>query len=261
MKKQPLIALLTDFGTSDAYVASMKGVLHSKVPDVTIVDISHTVPPQDIQHAAYILWSCYRYFPTGTIFVAVVDPGVGSTRRILIGNIDGYVFIFPENGILDLILQTAKKVSLFNVNVAKHFASASTTFHGRDIFAPVAAHIVTGYPISAIARGVPFKPPVHCFVHTSSSGKKKFYGSVIHIDSFGNIITNFTGSRAMRKTSTLFFQNGKKVTGIYQTYNDSKNKIPFMITGSSGLIEVSVKNGNAAERLGIKQPSSVMLAL
>jgi S-adenosylmethionine hydrolase len=261
MKNPPLIALLTDFGISDPYVASMKGVLYTKVPGVTIADISHAVPPQDIRHAAYVLWRSYRYFPSGTIFVAVVDPGVGSTRRILIGNIEGYVFVFPDNGILDLILQTANNVSLSDVNVAKHFATASTTFHGRDIFAPVAAYIATRHPISAIARDVPFKPPVNCFVDTFSPGKKKFNGSVIHIDSFGNIITNIVGSRVLKKTSTLVFNNGKKVTGIYQTYSEAKSKTPFMIIGSSGLIEVSVKNGNAAVHLGIHHHSSVTLTL
>ncbi|TLY27641.1 MAG: SAM-dependent chlorinase/fluorinase, partial [Ignavibacteria bacterium] len=153
MRSRPTIALLTDFGLSDPYVGSMKGVISAIAPGTPILDLSHEVLPQNITQAGYLLWSCYKYFPAGTIFVCVVDPGVGSGRRVLCVDGAGYRFLGPDNGLLQLVLDSLDGYSIVIVENRRYFRNEiSPTFHGRDIFAPVAAHLSRGVRSASLGR-------------------------------------------------------------------------------------------------------------
>lgn len=247
MTKNSIIALLTDFGYEDAYVASMKGVILNIAPHATIIDITHNISPQNIDSAAYILWSSYKYFPKGTIFVCVVDPGVGSHRKILGVKTNKYVFLAPDNGLMKYVLASEKMLSVVSVENTRYFLpSISSTFHGRDIFAPVAAHLVCGVTFSSLGKGITPLTQAEHFLEVKRRGS--YSGKVIHVDRFGNIITNFKlDARKFRKLTLSI-----KKTVLHQfhtTYVEAKSNSPFLIVGSSGLLEVSVKNGSASSLL------------
>lgn len=249
------IALLTDFGTRDHYVGAMKGVILSIAPSAVIVDISHEVAAQDVREAAYTLRACYRDFPGGTTFVAVVDPGVGSERRAILVEADGYYFIGPDNGLLSFVLnEEARIFILSNELYFRH--PVSSTFHGRDIFAPVAAHLFAGVGLEEFGPRIydPFRisggrPAI------SGEGTE---GEVIHIDRFGNLVTNITSEGL--PASYIVEINGGAIEKRCTYYAEANKGELFSIAGSAGFLEISVRDGSAAEMLGAKIGQKVSVA-
>ncbi|HTK83357.1 MAG TPA: SAM-dependent chlorinase/fluorinase [Bacteroidota bacterium] len=255
MNKHPIIALLTDFGTADHYVASMKAVILSIAPNSVIIDLSHDVPPQDVDAAAYLLWSAHAWFPAGTIFVCVVDPGVG-TRRPIICLRTKYTFIAPDNGLLKYVLPASGRPRIIAVtNRTYALKTISRTFHGRDIFAPAAAHLASGVSHEQLGKRV---TPLHAperFVlvsGTTSSGK------VLHVDRFGNIITNLL-CRNLPNNAVLKIGRAR-IHRAFRTYGEAGGSQPFMTIGSSGLLEISIRNGSAARTLKAHSGDPVLLA-
>jgi len=259
MKTHPVIALLTDFGVEDGYVASMKAVILSNSPNCRIIDVSHSVQPQNIDQAAYLLWSSYKYFPNRTIFVSVVDPGVGTDRKIICVESEGYRFLAPDNGILKFILGSLRKPKIISVNNSNYFlTSVSSTFHGRDVFAPVAAHLANGVPIKEF--GPETTPLFHAerFVEVLLLSKEKYQGKVINIDRFGNIVTNFLIK--LQPAGKLRLKIGRKaINEVEDNYASAISKKPFMIVGSTKLLEVAVKNGSAYDVLHPKINQEIIL--
>jgi S-adenosylmethionine hydrolase len=244
---RPLITLLTDFGTADGYVAEMKGVLLSLAPDATVVDLSHDIPPQDIELARLTVARYWRRFPEGTVHVAVVDPGVGTSRRCVAVESDRRFLVGPDNGILSpaLLLSGARAAALAVP------PSASRTFHGRDVFAPVAAALAQGTPLDSL--GAPLDAPV---VRRTREAVRRddgaVVGEVIAIDRFGNAITNLLGAR-----SGVVAAGGRPVP-IRGTYADVALGAPVAISGSSGLLEIAVREGSAAATLGLTRGAPVV---
>src|SRR5687767_8873684 len=187
----PIITLLTDFGARDYFVGAMKGVILSLNPEATIVDITHEIPPQDIQAAAFNLLACYRDFPAGTIHVAVVDPGVGSDRRAILVKCANQFFIGPDNGLFSWIREREGKFSAWQITNEQFFRNpVSSTFHGRDVFAPVAAALSKG--VAPAEVGPPLERIVMLAPLLPRATADAIEGFLIHIDRFGNCITNFT---------------------------------------------------------------------
>lgn len=243
-----IITLLTDFGTVDGYVAEMKGVILSSSPDVALVDVSHDVPPQDVERARLTLARIWRRFPIGTIHVVVVDPGVGSTRAALCVESDGRYLIGPDNGVLSpsLLHPTARAVML------PLPSAASATFHGRDVFAPCAAALARGEPFESL--GPPAVAPIVRRtpepVRTTSG---ELEGEVILVDRFGNCITNLFGFRA--GTVTV----GLRRISVRHTYADVGVGEAVAVVGSTGFVEIAVRDGSAAAELRIMRGTRVTL--
>ncbi|MFH1993158.1 MAG: SAM-dependent chlorinase/fluorinase [Pseudomonadota bacterium] len=265
-----IITLLTDFGLKDAYVGLMKGVMLSINPSAVIIDLTHHVAPHDLTQAAFIINSSYRYFPAGTVHVIVVDPGVGSRRSIVVVRMMGHTFLAPDNGILTLLIDKADIDAMVRVENSDYFLeSVSQTFHGRDIFAPVGAHIslgidlnVLGMPIAnkngLVRMNIP-KPYV--------SGQNELVGSVISIDRFGNCITNidseclerFCRAGALKKLQIVFRQS--KIDGVSKNYESAGPQSPLAVIGSSGYLEIAVNCGSARRYFGIEKGDSVRLII
>jgi len=248
----PIIALLTDFGQQDQYVASMKGEMLSINPTVTLVDITHEIRPYRIRQAAYLLWSVYNYFPKDTIFVNVVDPGVGSGRRIIVLKTKKHTFLAPDNGLLDFVLHQEKGALAVEVTQSslKKFSvgDVSSTFHGRDLIAPLAAYLSD--KVSLKRFGTPYiLPPV--FSPFVSSRTDTASISVLHIDSYGNIITNlrsFELEKSMKGIQALSV-GSNMVSKWIRFYDEAPDNTPCLIVGSSGLVEISAKKNSAATLL------------
>lgn len=251
------IALLTDFGTRDYYVGAMKGVMLSINPNASIVDITHEIEPQSITSAAFVLSACYSDFPAGTIFVSVVDPGVGSARRAIAAVSNGYTIIGPDNGIFSLVLGgDAKIVSVENDRFFRK--PVSSTFHGRDIFASVAAYLSLGSAIEElgpVVEDVVMLPDIYS--HRTSETVIK--GRVIHIDHFGNIVTNITAEEA--GSGIKLEIAGRSITDRREFYAGAEPGRLFYITGSACFIEVSVTGSSAASQLGVKIGTPVRAVL
>lgn len=261
-----LITLLTDFGTSDYFVSAMKGVILSINPDVRVVDITHEIPAQDIEAAAFTLLAAHSSFPSGTIHVAVVDPGVGSARRAILAECGGQFFVGPDNGILSYVCEGKTQARIFNVTNKAYFrASVSSTFHGRDVFAPVAAALSTGTDptefgkqITNPARLAPLTP------EKSKNGTVK--ARIIHIDHFGNCITNLTPRELTEQMITdgaYLVANGTKVKSFRHFFSEqsARGKEVFGIWGSAGFLELAAKDKSAAKILKTKRGQSVVLRI
>jgi S-adenosylmethionine hydrolase len=254
----PTIALLTDFGARGWFVASVKGVILRIAPQVSIVDISHEIPPQDLESAAFSLVSCYRWFPADTVFVAVVDPGVGSSRKAIAARAGQWFFVGPDNGVLSWVFQKEAPSDIRSLENMQYFlAEVSTTFHGRDIFAPVAAHLGNGVALENFGPQIqqytrlPFPPAAY--------GKYTIEGRVIYIDYFGNAITNI-GNEALSKLGTRRLNVQVKNLAPFDfggCYADGRPGIPIAVPGSSGFLEIAVPMGNAAKALGIGRGDAV----
>jgi hypothetical protein len=236
----PAITLLTDFGTADGYVGEMKGVLASLAPESSIVDVSHDIPPQDIARARLAVSRYWRRFPRGTVHVVVVDPGVGTARAALAVASDGRYLVGPDNGVLSpaIALPGAVVVAL---DVP---GGASPTFHGRDVFAPAAARLARGEPIEIL--GVRHRSSVVMRTPVPVRGEGGIVtGEVIAVDRFGNAITNIEATAA----ATLVVSGW--VVPIVRTFADVEVGRACALVGSAGLVEVAVRDGNAAKALGI----------
>ena len=257
-----VIALLTDFGWNDSYVAQIKGTILKANPKAQIVDISHGVNSFDLYDGAFLLWSSFAYFPKGTIFVAVVDPGVGSERKNIVIKTKNYFFVGPDNGILTIAAWRDGIEKIVEIKNRKYsLRQNSRTFHGRDIFAPVAAHLARGANILKFGSLVKrFKQIVFpAFVIDDEVLKAK----ILYIDKFGNLVTNIDGGDLKRFLEGKNFSatlRGKKVTEFYGCYAQAQDK-PFFITGSSAFLEISLKNKSAKDYFGVKCPQADILRI
>ncbi len=256
-RKSPIITLLSDFGLKDPYVAEMKAVTVSICPDATIIDISHQVRKFDIRMGAFILAQAAPYFPKGTIHVAVVDPGVGTKRRPIIIEAKNCLYVGPDNGLLMLAAQREEKSRIYEIaNPAFMLEKVSTTFHGRDIFSPAAAHLAKGTPPADFGSEI-FDPVTPSFAKPLIR-KGKIGGEVIHIDGFGNVITNIT-PRDLRKIgleqgrSLLLRLGDEDLTLRFCTaYSEVPRNTPLAIVGSSEFLEVAVNQGDASKTFKAK---------
>lgn len=246
----PLITLLTDFGTRDSFVASMKGVILAINPSVHLVDLSHDIPPHAIREAAYCLNGCYKTFPEGTVHVAVVDPGVGSTRRPLVVKTTRYFFVAPDNGVLTPILDTGSDVNIRLLDNPRYrLESPGSTFHGRDLFAPAAAWLTTGVAWTSFGPAV--SDPVRLDWPTPVCQGAVIRGEVVHIDRFGNLISNIEGHRILSRPleRVRVTVSGRAIGPLVSHYAAANSGIPQALINSHGMLEVFVREQPACDVL------------
>jgi S-adenosylmethionine hydrolase len=242
------ITLLTDFGTADGYVAAMKGVIAAIAPDAPIDDAAHDIAPGDTHAAAWVLAGYWRLYPNGTVHVAVVDPGVGSARRALAALADGRLFVAPDNGVLTHVLDVAREPSVVAIENEKFFGDVvSATLHGRDVFAPVAAHLARGTSHAELGRVItdPVKLPLPRPYRTPES----IHGVIVHIDRFGNLVTNIPAEWIVAGSPVLIA--GRELT-VRRTYADVATGEPLALIGSRGTLEIAVRDRSAAELLSVR---------
>jgi S-adenosylmethionine hydrolase len=247
MPRLPIVTLTTDFGLTDSYVAEMKGVLLGRCPEVRIVDVTHGVPPQDVLAGGFAVERVLRAFPPGTVHVAVVDPGVGSDRRILRVELHGQCVLCPDNGLITWAWRRLGGGAAYELTWRPPQTSA--TFHGRDIFAPAAAMLAAEESSAPRLCGPPVEPfllPVTPATHRPSEAE------VIHIDHFGNVTTNVP-AEAIAPTPPKVIRLAHRSLGpVRRTYADVAEGEALALIGSSGLLEIAVRNGNAAHTLGLR---------
>jgi len=251
-----LITLLTDFGDRDAFVASMKGVILTINPQATLVDISHQVPPHSIEDAAYLLKSCYRYFPEGTVHVAVVDPGVGSVRRTLIAKSGQYFFLAPDNGLLTPILADDSEIEVREIENADYrLTSPGHTFDGRDLFAPAAAWLTKGEPVSSFGRVI--NDPVTRSIAVPAWQGQSMVGQIEYVDRFGNLISNLTEKHlqefltSVRRQHLVIHIGAYTIHGLVASYSEGRSDTPSALINSCGKLEIFLDRHHAAQRLQI----------
>ena len=260
-----LITLLSDFGNRDEYVGVMKGVIAAINPEVRIVDICHRIDPQDIVHGAFLLAAATPYFPAGTVHVAVVDPGVGTTRRILAVDCGGQRFVVPDNGILEQVLLDQSVSAAVSVEEKRYFLRpVSHTFHGRDIFAPVAAHLAAGLPLAELGPAVDRQSMVSGVVpRCRLSAPDCVEGTVVAVDRFGNLMTNIDAatieSLAGRAVDNQIIVElaGRKISGLVAYYDQVAKHALLALIGSRGLLEISINCGNARQILNAGKANRV----
>jgi S-adenosylmethionine hydrolase len=245
-----IITLTTDFGLSDPFVGIMKGVIFGIAPAAQVVDITHDIGSYDVLEGAFLIESSYRYFPAGTVHVVVVDPGVGTPRRPIAASAHGHFFVAPDNGVLSAVLEG----EVYHItNRGLFLKSISQTFHGRDIFSPVAAHLVGGTPIDSVGpRILDFirNPlPVPCPVGN------KVLGTVLRVDKFGNIITNLR-RKDLGKGFTIRLA-GVPITHLYSNFSEAEPGQFFALEGSTGFIELALNQGSAADKLKVKRGTEI----
>ncbi|HMA85663.1 MAG TPA: SAM-dependent chlorinase/fluorinase [Desulfosalsimonadaceae bacterium] len=263
----PVIALLTDFGLSDPYVGIMKGVILFICPQASIVDVSHDVAPQDIREAAYLLDAAYPYFPEKTVHTVVVDPGVGTGRAIVAVQNAGHYFLAPDNGVLTKVLAGRELQAAVRVeNPAYFIQPVSRTFHGRDIFAPVAAHMAEGKSLDAFGPRISAEDMVQLELPAAYlSEKGEVAGAVITADRFGNMITNIPENLVQQLApgtdeSRLQVQVGAyEIKGLSASYQAVFPGELLAIIGSRGYLEISVNQGDARAFCGVGKDARVVV--
>jgi S-adenosylmethionine hydrolase len=260
-----IITLLTDFGTDDEYVGLMKGVILSINPSATIVDLTHQIDSQDIVQAAFTIHSGYHYFPEGTVHLIVVDPGVGTERGLLALKLKNHFFIAPDNGVLTLLLNEKEISSLVLISNSSFFrAAVSRTFHGRDILAPVGAHIANGLDINELGPDIDVQNVV-CLENLGARRIKngEIRGQIVAIDHFGNLITNIdsellTGSLHAGPEKKIQIKiRSNTINGLSETYGGVRSNTPLALIGSRGYLEIAINEGNAAQFLKAKKKDPV----
>lgn len=256
---RPVVALLTDFGTHDHYAGTMKGVVLGLCPEATLVDISHDVAPHDVLGASLELAACYRYFPAGTIFLVVVDPGVGSSRRGLAAEAGDYRFIAPDNGVLTAVFAEARPKAVVELTERQYARpTVSRTFEGRDRFAPAAGWLAKGVRLAALGR--PLTDYQRLDIPAPDVQAAAIAGVVLRVDHFGNLITNID-RRAFDRVAqegALEIQVGGHVIGrLVSTYADIANGEVSALFGSSDHLEVAANTASAAERLQLTRGAPV----
>ena len=254
-----IIALLTDFGMRDYFVAAMKGVILSIDPKANIIDMTHEIAPQDIRSASFILQSCYRDFPTKTIFTTIVDPGVGSERRAILVETAEYFFIAPDNGLLSFVFEESENFKVFEINNDIFFRQpVSQTFHGRDIFAPCAAYLSRGS--KAFEFGNEINDPVRLANQNPRRiSQNTVEAEIIFIDRFGNLITNL---KADDLPDEFYLEiNNQKIEKLCRFFAEAKAGEFFMIEGSAGLLEVAVFQDSAESLLNARIGQKISLKI
>jgi S-adenosylmethionine hydrolase len=240
----PLITLLTDFGTTDSYVAEIKGVLLSAAPAAVLVDVTHLVPPGDVRAGAYILGRTWHRFPPGTVHLSVVDPGVGTSRAAFALQSHGHWFVGPDNGLFTPVIRDAE-VEIVELRIPR---DASPTFHGRDLFAPAAAALACGVPLQSLGR--PFAGVPQRLVYTEPRYEgKSVLGEIVYVDRFGTLVTNLN-TELVPPYATLEVE-GLDLGPLRRTFGDVPTGGLLAYVGSDGAVEVAVRDGSAARRLGL----------
>jgi S-adenosyl-L-methionine hydrolase (adenosine-forming) len=259
---QKIITLTTDFGLRDHYVSAMKAVILGINPGVRLVDISHEIEPQDVMAGAWVVRSAVDFFPEGTVHLVVVDPGVGTDRNPVALELDGQLFVGPDNGIFSLI-SSQKSCSVYKLTNREFWRnSTSHTFHGRDIFAPVAAHLANDVPLGQL--GEPLEELVTYRWATPIADKAGIQGWVVHIDHFGNLISNIPeelirdtiGMRRMK-----IYVGNTIIHEIVPSYGYVEEGDPVAYIGSSGMLEVAVNKGDASEMLSVRKGAQISIVL
>lgn len=246
-----IITLTTDFGTKDHYAGAVKGVILGINPGAVIVDITHEIEDYGIMEAAFRLTAFYSYFPRGTVHVVVVDPGVGGERKALALEAEGYFFVGPDNGVFSMIYEKNPDAVVYEItNPDFMLPEVSRTFHGRDIFAPAAAHISTG--VEPGQMGDIVTSPVRLQMPTPKQTAEGIIGEVVYSDSFGNLVTNIEGA-LLRKDSRIYFGD-TFIGGLSSAYSDAAPGEILALVGSSGFLEISISHASAARDL--KNPKS-----
>jgi len=261
---RPLIALLTDFGERDWFVASMKGVILTLCPSARIVDISHQIPSHQIDEASYVLGACYRHFPEGTIYVCVVDPGVGSARRAVLATTSRYCFLAPDNGLLSHVLEREQDVKIRQIEEERYrLPSEGTTFDGRDLFAPVAAMLASGEPPSFF--GPVINDPMKSLVWAPQQQGQILIGRIEYIDRFGNLISNVTAKQVREFQAAIGLAKieihigSHIVTNVVGSYSQGDGQSPAALINSGGVLEIFLREENAARCLHVDVGEEVRL--
>ncbi|MEW5734772.1 MAG: SAM-dependent chlorinase/fluorinase [Thermodesulfobacteriota bacterium] len=261
-----IVSLLTDFGLSDEYAGLMKAVIYSINADAKVVDLSHHVPAHDVAAASFLLASSYPFFPPGTVHVAVVDPGVGTSRRILAAKHNGHIFLAPDNGLLTVPLSEGRTELMVSVSNQSYFLKEqSATFHGRDIFAPVAAYLTRGVALDKL--GPPMQPGkmIQLPGVLASRRGKTIVGRVVAVDRFGNLVTNIPAGIVRDLVdetggvSPSVAVDGTPVNGFYASYGQAPENTPFVLVGSRGTLEVAVRERSAARHLNVEAGAMVLV--
>lgn len=257
-----IITFLTDFGMKSGYVAQMKGVV-SSITDARLVDITHDIAPHDIREGAFILQTTVPYFPVGTVHVAVVDPGVGTDRKGIIVTTKSHILVGPDNGLLMPVAHFLGNFTVYEITNSKYMRNpVSNTFHGRDVFAPVAAHITKGIPFEKIGHKT--NDFVDMDFGRGGITDKTATGKVVYIDRFGNIIVNIDGIRLREvlgydKKIMLFIGDKREEMMFAKSYNFVKKGQLLATVGSSNYLEIGVNQGNAAEKLKVKPDEKIKI--
>jgi len=249
-----IVTLLTDYGTRDHYVAAVKGVILDLAPRVTIVDITHEVEAHDIGHGAFVLWQAFSWFPAGTIHVAVVDPGVGSQRRIVLAQYAGRFVIAPDNGLLTLVHREYPIEALHVVTNRRLFLpTTSATFHGRDMIAPAAAHLANGVRLWEFGPETDHLTMLP-LAHRAQLQHGALHGQVLHVDRFGNLVTNIHQEQwrevGLRDRTPQVRVNGEAIGPVRSAYHEVERGLPVAYVGSAQLLEIALNQGRAVDRFG-----------
>jgi S-adenosylmethionine hydrolase len=260
--QKPLITFTTDFGTSDHFAGTMKGVVLGIAPTARIVDITHEVQPFEVTDGAYTIAQTYRYFPKKTIHIVVVDPGVGSTRRPLLAEMAGQYFVAPDNGVLSMIFSREQAKVRHITNERYFLKPLSRTFHGRDVFAPVAAHLASGVTPAKFGKAIDDYLRL-ALPQPTRTGKHSWTGSILKVDRFGNLITNLHVDEFPRVRTSAFALNVglQTVSRLALTFTEAGLGELFVLVGSSGYLEVATNQGSAAKALGCGAGSPVELTV
>jgi S-adenosylmethionine hydrolase len=253
---RPVITLLTDFGLSDPFVGMMKGVIAGICPDSQVIDLTHDVPAQDVACGAFFLERAFRYFPAGTVHLAVVDPGVGTARAPVALDAHGHFFVGPDNGLLSLVAQRARAVRL--ARRAFFLPQVSNTFHGRDLFAPVAAHLARGVPLSS------FGPPKQTLIKLAWPRPKKtrtgLSAEVVSVDRFGNLITNIEPAHWKALKRPRLSLGAFECDELSTSYGAASPRALVAVFGGYGLLEIAARNASAAELLRVERGARVKVS-
>jgi S-adenosylmethionine hydrolase len=275
MKQTPLITLTTDFGTADGYVGTMKGVILGIAPKARLVDLSHEVASQNVRQAAFVLLAAYPFFPAHTIHLVVVDPGVGSARRAIALRTPAGTFVGPDNGVFSYMMAREPVEALVELaDPCYRLPCVSHTFHGRDIFAPAAAHMAAGVPIANLGPIV--SAPITLPLPRLEVAATSIVGQVLHIDHFGNVVTSIGRLRwgdddlllepAFGKAKGRVVAvnarvevAGQEIAGVHRAYARVAPGEALALVGSSGYLEIAVREGSAARALGVRPDDEVVL--
>jgi S-adenosyl-L-methionine hydrolase (adenosine-forming) len=261
-----IVTLLTDFGLQDHFVAAMKGVLLTLNPDLNLVDISHLIPPRDIRSGAFTLGQAYACFPLNTIHLAIVDPGVGTARKAMALSAGGHFFVAPDNGILSYVMKDNEGFEAVEIAADHYFRKpVSPTFHGRDIFAPIAAWISRDVALRQLGPDLP--DPIRLPIPAPAKVKEGLIqGAVLAVDQFGNVITNLTpgelpGIDEAHPGAFRMLAGQREITIFRKTYGEGQAGEIFIVLGSAGYFEIAMKDGSAASALNLKSGAPIGVVL
>ncbi|MCU0517828.1 MAG: SAM-dependent chlorinase/fluorinase [Oscillatoria sp. Prado101] len=261
MPENRILTLLTDFGLSDIYVGAIKGAIAQINPSLAVVDLTHQIPPQNVAAGSFCLMSAAPYFPTGTVHVAVVDPGVGSHRRAIALETAAGLFVGPDNGLFTGVLSQNPAIAAVELTNRHYWRTPapSTTFHGRDIFAPAGAHLASGAPLEELGRPIDTAGLAQLPLPALMATDAGWAGCVQYIDRFGNLITNIPGSCVAGRSWEAIAGNLTIKSG--QTYSDAPAGTPIALIGSSNWVEIAVSGGNAQSQLQLNWGEPVRVSL